>query len=313
MNRVHTTADDFKRADAASYDAHVESFERFSASLTTPLARRLVAMANVFPGQRVLDVGTGTAVVALEAAKAIGSAGQCIGVDLSERMLASARTRLDRFKPQAPVEFLKMDAESLQFAPASFDVVLSLFALLHFPNPDIALTEMFRVLKPGGTLVIAVGSAPPWFSFIGLKHAAKSMPEIVARLSGHRLVAPKFLERIVEGIVPSVEEPEESALASAGRNRTRTLMRLVLNAGFVNLRAYWEEHRAIIGTAADFWDIQRTFSSIARKRLNRATPEQTAKVRTKFEAECGRMLARGGKLIYPVGAFFVSATRPQQT
>jgi len=92
--RSHPCADaghDFKIADATSYDAHVRDFERFSNLLTTPLARRMIAMADISAGQRVLDIGTGTGVVALEAAKAAGDRGKCIGVDLSEKMLASAR------------------------------------------------------------------------------------------------------------------------------------------------------------------------------------------------------------------------------
>src|SRR5258708_9764667 len=87
---------DFKIADATSYESHVEDFERFSAILTTPLATRMITMANVFAGQRVLDVGTGTGVVALEAAKAAGERGRCIGIDLSEEMLAMARANADR-------------------------------------------------------------------------------------------------------------------------------------------------------------------------------------------------------------------------
>src|SRR5262249_55210963 len=155
---------DFKLADAASYDAHVGDFERFAAMLTTPLAARMIMMADISPGQRVLDIGTGTGVVALEAANAIGSQGRCVGIDLSEKMLTSARANARRANLAERIEFKAMDAETLQFAPDSFDVVLSLFALLHFPNPAVALKEMFRVLKPGGTLVVAVGSAPPWLS-----------------------------------------------------------------------------------------------------------------------------------------------------
>ena len=66
----------------------------------------------------------------------------------------------------------------------------------------------------------------------------------------------------------------------------------------------------MLETPADFWDIQRTFSSIARKRLNSATPDQVAKVRAKFEEVCQQVLSRGGRLTYPFAAFFVAARRP---
>jgi hypothetical protein len=84
----------------------------------------------------------------------------------------------------------------------------------------------------------------------------------------------------------------------------------VRDAGFKNLREHWEGHQARLETVADFWDIQRTFSSIARKRLNSATPDRVAAVREKFDALCGQVLERGGRLTYPFAAFIVAARRP---
>ncbi len=301
---------DFKIADATSYDRHVEDFERFSTLLTKPLARRMITTANIFAGQCVLDVGTGTGVVALEAAKAAGERGRCIGIDLSEEMLAAARANARRENLAERIEFMAMDAESLQFEAASFDVVVSLFALLHFPNPAVALSEMFRVLKPGGTLVVAIGSAPPWFSWQGIKHAIRLMPELISRLRRRQLVAPQFLNQLVQECIRVHDEREESSLAQAGRNRTRNVPQLLRDAGFVNLRRHWQGHQAILETPSDFWDIQRTFSTIARKRLNRATPDQVAKIRARFDELCDRALSRGGRLTYPFAAFFVAARRP---
>lgn len=311
--RSHSRADaghDFKIADATSYDAHVTDFERFTGVLTARLATRMIAMAGISTGQRVLDIGTGTGVVALEAAKAAGVVGKCVGIDLSEKMLASARLKARRERLSERTEFIAMDAESLQFEAASFDVVVSLFALLHFPNPAIAVSEMFRVLKPDGTLVVAIGSAPPWFSRQGIKHAIRLVPELISRLRRRQLVAPRFLNQLVEEEIPVHDEPEESSLAQAGRNRTRNIAQLVRDAGFENLRQHWEGHQAVLKTPADFWDIQRTFSSIARKRLNSATSDQVAKVRTRFDEICQQVLSRGGQLTYPFAAFFVAARRP---
>jgi ubiquinone/menaquinone biosynthesis C-methylase UbiE len=206
-----------------------------------------------------------------------------------------------------------MDAEALEFRETSFDVVLSLFALLHFPNPDIALEEMFRVLKPGGTMVVAVGSGPRWLSWQGLQHAVRISTDLVSRLRGRQLVAPQFLNRLVQEMIPATEQVEESPFARAGRNRTASLPQLVQAAGFENLREHWEGHETTLETVADFWDIQRTFSSIARKRLNRAQPERIAAVRKQFYLRAEAALAQGGKLTYPFAAFFVSARRPRQS
>jgi ubiquinone/menaquinone biosynthesis C-methylase UbiE len=303
----------FKAADAMSYDGHIADFERFSALLTTPFAKRLVSMAHICAGQRILDIGTGTGVVAMEAAKAAGDRGTCVGIDLSEKMLCSARANASRSNLAKRIDFRTMDAESLQFQDSSFDVVLSLFALLHFPNPAIALQEMFRILKPGGTLVVAVGSAPSWLSGYGIKHAVKIVPDVIARLCGRQLVAPQFLNQLVQECTPGHDEPEESSLAQAGRNRTRNVPQLLRDAGFENLRRHWQGHQAILETPSDFWDIQRTFSTIARKRLNGTTPDQVAKIRAKFDELCQKVLSRGGRLTYPFAAFFVAARRPLQS
>jgi ubiquinone/menaquinone biosynthesis C-methylase UbiE len=261
----------------------------------------------------VVDVGTGTGVVALEVAKAVGHEGLCIGVDLYEKMLEGATTNARRANLTERVEFKLMDAESLQFEAASFDVVVSLFALLHFPDPETALNEMFRVLKPGGTLVVAVGSPPSWVSWLGMKHAVTLLPELISRLLGRRLVAPEFLNRLVQESIPAEDESEESSLARASRNRTRSVPTLLRDAGFENLRQHWESHQAIMKTPDDFWDIQRTFSTIARKRLNRGTSDQMTRIRTKFDQAWQKVLARGGQLTYPFAAFFVAARRPLQS
>lgn len=301
---------DFKIDDASSYDAHIADFERFTTVLTAPLARRLVSMAVIAPGQRVLDIGTGTGVVALEAARLAGAAGKVVGVDLSPKMLAAAETQSRAAGLVERVEFKAMDAEALTFEDASFDAVVSLFALLHFPNPAMALREMFRVLKPGGTLVVAVGSAPPWLSLRGLAHAFSLVPDLLARLSGRQLVAPRFINQLVETHLPAHDEAEESPLAQEGRDRSRNVPRLIREAGFANLQQHWEGHETNLKTAEDFWNIQRTFSSIARKRLNGATPEQVAAIREEFDKTCGQILSRGGRLTYPFAALFVVARRP---
>ncbi len=119
-------------------------------ALTTPAAARLVKHANVRAGQEVLDVGCGTGVVAITAAR-LGAKAR--GVDLTPELLERARENA-RIAGLA-IDFSEGDVEALSFEDATFDVVLSQFGHMFAPRPDVAVTEMLRVLKPGGTIAFA--------------------------------------------------------------------------------------------------------------------------------------------------------------
>jgi ubiquinone/menaquinone biosynthesis C-methylase UbiE len=101
---------------------------------------------------RILDVGTGTGVIAL----LLAEEGHTVtGVDLAENMLEEARKKVREHGIMA--EFLCGDAERLQFPDATFDVVVNRHLLWTLPHPEQALAEWKRVLAPGGRLVIIDG------------------------------------------------------------------------------------------------------------------------------------------------------------
>jgi len=300
----------FKTRDATSYDAVTEQFDFFTGRLISPLAAHLVSLAEIKPSNSVLDVGTGTGVVALLAAKKTAEDGKVHGIDLSEGMLATARAKAEKLGLEEKVKFSQMDAENLEFEPETFDAVVSLFALLHFPNQLTALKEIYRVMRPGGRFVVAVGSRPPLFSASGLIHLVKIFPDLVRRKKGRQLVAPGFLDSLVEQYLPKAVEQEESDLASHSHNRTRGVSELVRSAGFKVLQSDWQSHQAQLATPEEFWEIQRTFSSISRKRLSNAAPEKVESLRQEFFRQCRTVLSRRGNLVYPFAAFYVVARKP---
>jgi ubiquinone/menaquinone biosynthesis C-methylase UbiE len=110
----------------------------------------LAEIAGLRPGDRVLDVGCGTGVLAREAAARVGPTGRVTGLDLNEGMLAVAR----RLRPE--IDWRQGDALRLPFADGAFDVAASQFVLMFIPDAGRALREMWRVLVPGGRLVAAV-------------------------------------------------------------------------------------------------------------------------------------------------------------
>jgi ubiquinone/menaquinone biosynthesis C-methylase UbiE len=114
----------------------------------------LVRASRVGPGQRVLDVGCGTGYFARMLADAVGPTGQVVGVDAAPEMVEYAR----RHAPHtSSCEFQVGTAEALAFPEAQFDAVVSSLFLHHLPQSlhSVAIAEMLRVLKPGGTLLVA--------------------------------------------------------------------------------------------------------------------------------------------------------------
>lgn len=119
-------------------------------ALTTPVAARLVKWANLRTDQNVLDVGCGTGVVAITAAR-LGA--QVHAVDLTPELLERARENADI--ADVKVDFREGDVEALPFRDGEFDVVLSQFGHMFAPRPNVAIGEMLRVLKTGGTIAFA--------------------------------------------------------------------------------------------------------------------------------------------------------------
>ena len=117
---------------------------------TTQPAGHLVRFSGIRSGQSVLDVGTGTGVVAITAARA---GARVTGLDLTPDLLEKARVSasLAGVNPT----WQEGDAEALPFPDASFDVVVSQFGHMFAPRPEVAAKEMLRVLKPGGRIAFA--------------------------------------------------------------------------------------------------------------------------------------------------------------
>lgn len=153
----------------ASLEAEVAAARAYEALFVPALfgqwAASVVDAAQVSTGERVLDVACGTGVLAREAQRRTGPAGHVTGLDPGVGMLAVA-------KELAPtVDWRQGTAESMPFADASFDAVVSQFGLM-FMDRERAIRELLRVLKPNGRMVVAVWDAveriPAYAAEIGL-------------------------------------------------------------------------------------------------------------------------------------------------
>ncbi len=122
---------------------------------TDAIRNAILDMAALRPGDRVLDVGTGTGAAALLAAKRVGRKGRVLGIDMSPGMLVKARANAAR-AGVTNVAFRQMDATALRLPRASFDVIISSFGTpegLH--NGKAVLRNWLQVIRPGGRLCFA--------------------------------------------------------------------------------------------------------------------------------------------------------------
>jgi demethylmenaquinone methyltransferase/2-methoxy-6-polyprenyl-1,4-benzoquinol methylase len=122
--------------------------------------RRAVQLAAVSPGDRALDVATGTGDLALELAARVAPGGEVIGVDFSQMMLEKARAKAAAAHPTVPVDFQTGNALALAFGDDEFDAATVGFGARNFSDLDRGLAEMARVVRPGGRVVVLEITTP---------------------------------------------------------------------------------------------------------------------------------------------------------
>lgn len=138
-------------------DEAASAYDRAFAHVSTHFLPFLLRAARLAPGQRVLDVATGTGIAAQAALAVVGPGGHVTAADVSPAMVNRARQRLaDSPNTSVVVE----DGQSLSFDDGSFDAVLCSLGLMFFPDPARGLSEFHRVLRPGGFAAVSVNTTP---------------------------------------------------------------------------------------------------------------------------------------------------------
>jgi SAM-dependent methyltransferase len=192
-----------------------------------PVSDRLLDLAHVQLGARVLDVATGVGEPALSAARRVGPTGRVVATDLSPGALAAARERAAALG-LSNVEFRAMDAESPNLPEETFDAVLSRWGLMFLTDLQQSLERLRRLLVPGGRLAAAVWDAPHKVPLIHLRDATlerllgePALPPGAPhpcrladlRLLEHTLEAAGFRELRAERFTMTVEFPSAEAYA----------------------------------------------------------------------------------------------------
>ena len=153
----------------AMFDRIAGLYDRMNSVMTAGLhhqwRRRAADLAALAPGERALDVATGTGDLAIELVGRVGAGGEVVGVDFSERMLSLARAKA----PQ--VRFEAGNALALSYADNEFDAATVGFGARNFSDLELGLREMVRVVRPGGRVVvleITTPQRPPLSTFFRL-------------------------------------------------------------------------------------------------------------------------------------------------
>ena len=155
------------------WDAMAELYVREIDRRFEPIIGHILTRAELHPGQRVLDLGTGTGSLALTGAPRVAPGGRVIGFDISPEMLALARERASR-AGLGNVSFAEGRAEAIPADDSSQDTVLASLSLMYVIDRAAATREIARVLRPGGRLVAAVWAGPEHADIVRLQQIAGS-------------------------------------------------------------------------------------------------------------------------------------------
>ena len=215
MNRADLVTD--KSRTPAMFNTIARRYDLLNHVLSLNIDRRwrsaLVGYSQLREGDQVLDVATGTADVAIEFAKQ-PFATQIAGVDLSTGMLQVARDKLARLGLDKRIALREGDALSLPFDDASFDVVTIAFGLRNLPDYRRGVTEMARVLKPGGRALVLEFLPPRGAALVAYRAYLTTFLPLTGRLVSGSPEAYRYLSASVREFIS--EDEVRTLLSGAG-------------------------------------------------------------------------------------------------
>jgi SAM-dependent methyltransferase len=137
----------------------IRRYDEMESRLTASVSERMLDLARLQPGMRVLDVASGMGEPSVRAAQRVGPSGFVLGTDLSDDLLGVAREKA-RAQALSNIEFRVADAETLEVSEQSFDAATVRWALMYMARPEQALERLWRALRPNGRMVCASWAGP---------------------------------------------------------------------------------------------------------------------------------------------------------
>jgi phosphatidylethanolamine/phosphatidyl-N-methylethanolamine N-methyltransferase len=164
--------------------------------------RRAVAAVNALPGREVLEVGVGTGL----ALPGYAPTKRITGIDLSAEMLAVAHRRVAEKDLTNVATLREMNAEAMSFPEASFDIAVAMYVASVVPNPRKLLSELRRVVRPGGHILFinhfAASAGPRWWVEWAMAPASRKLGWHPDFAVGHLLTAPEQAASTIQAVPP---------------------------------------------------------------------------------------------------------------
>jgi ubiquinone/menaquinone biosynthesis C-methylase UbiE len=272
-----------REAMRKNWAARMRHYDQHAAPNTARFAAVLLDLVRPQPGERVLDVATGSGVVAVAAARLVGPSGSIVATDLVPEWedLFAERCAAAGVRNAA---FRAMGAEALDLPDETFDVALCQFGLMFVPDPLQALREMRRVLRQGGRLGIVVWSTAERAVCVGLLD---------------RLLAP-----LLAAVPPEAQLPTALSLSEPG-----LIERLIAEAGFGALNSERRVLDYISEAPEEAWRFRVIEGPPAvREAVARLHPDERRQLHHRFVAELERY-RQGGEIRLPSEAIYVTARK----
>ncbi len=250
-------AEQFKQRVKATFDLVASGYDNPSQRYFPFCADRMIHKLNLKPGEKVLDIATGTGMAAIAAAQRIRPEGRVHGIDIAENMISKAQFNASKHGLDN-VDFHLMDASNLEFRSNYFDVITCAFGLFFLPDMSAALAQWLRVLKPGGRLILTSFTRQAFQPFTDLfRTRVEQMGISFPVASWQRLAEPALCQQVLS------------------------------QAGFTAVTCDVEQMGYHLQSENDWWEI--LWNSGFRGIVNQLSTAQQAQIRVDHLAEIARL------------------------
>ena len=253
-------------------------------TILAPVTEALIEDAGISSGQSVLDIAGGAGEPSLTIAQAVGSAGAVVCTDAVAEMVDESRRRA-RSLGLTNIEFRQALADALPFRDGQFDVVVCRLGIMFFPDPQVALSEMLRVVKSGGRVSLVVWNKSDLNPFCN--------------------VITKVMVNHIESPPPDSNAPGAFRFAEPGK-----LAGLMTDAGAVDVKERnFEFEMSAALNFEDFWDLRSHASATLREQLAKLGSDETSTVISEVKELSSKYFV-GGRMNFPTTMLIVTGTKP---